>query len=147
LFFFLTFILYAQQSTLAWAKSTGGTSPYLGYEVNEGPSVAIDASGNVYTTGYFTGTPDFDPGSGIFSLTATGVDDIFVSKLDASGNLVWAKRKDYAYYTIRRCTTCCMNVSCDNIHKSYCCENIIAVESKPISNVLPKYSIGRSVAG
>ncbi len=54
-------------------------------------SMAVDASGNVYTTGYFNGICDFDPGVGIFTLSAVGVQDIFVSKLDASGNFVWAK--------------------------------------------------------
>ncbi|MCU0444030.1 MAG: T9SS type A sorting domain-containing protein, partial [Microscillaceae bacterium] len=33
----------------------------------------------------------FDPGSGTFNLTSAGSADIFVSKLDASGNFLWAK--------------------------------------------------------
>lgn len=51
-----------------------------------GNSISVDASGNVYTTGYFAGTVNFDPGSGTFNLTAAGNQDIFISKLDASGN-------------------------------------------------------------
>jgi hypothetical protein len=69
-----------------WGKQLGGTSPGQGY------SIAVDASGNVYTTGLFGGTVDFDPGPGTFNLTSAGSDDIFISKLDASGNFVWAKR-------------------------------------------------------
>ena len=67
-----------------WAKSLGGTSR------NYGHSVAVDSSGNVYTTGHFDGTVDFDPGAGTTNLTASGT-DVFVSKLDSSGNYVWAK--------------------------------------------------------
>ena len=71
-----------------WAKSIGGDTS------DAGNAIAIDAAGNVYTAGYFSGTVDFDPGSGIYNLTsggAIGSDDIFISKLDASGNFVWAK--------------------------------------------------------
>lgn len=70
-----------------WAKAIGGVSNV------SGQSTALDpaGSGGVYTTGYFGGTADFDPGPGIFNLTATGGSDIFISKLDSSGNFVWAK--------------------------------------------------------
>jgi len=68
-----------------WAKRMGGTSVDLGY------SVAADGFGNVYTAGYFSGTVDFDPGAGIVNLVSAGGSDIFISKLDAAGNFVWAK--------------------------------------------------------
>jgi hypothetical protein len=61
-----------------WAKSMGGTSLDRGYDI------FVDSSGAVYTTGYFLGTADFDPGTGpleIFNLTSTGSSDIFISKL------------------------------------------------------------------
>ena len=63
----------------------GGT----GYD--EGYSIALDASGNVYTTGYFYRTADFDPATGTFNLASAGNYDILISKLDVSGNFVWAK--------------------------------------------------------
>ncbi len=68
-----------------WAKAMGGIS------FDDGNSIAIDGSGNVYTTGYFEGTADFDPGAGVANLTSVDSTDIFISKLDASGNFVWAK--------------------------------------------------------
>lgn len=68
-----------------WAKRMGGTA----FDVALG--MALDATGNVYTTGSFTGSVDFDPGAGTASLTSAGLTDIFISKLDASGNYVWAK--------------------------------------------------------
>ncbi len=54
-------------------------------------SIVLDLSGNIYTTGAFDGTTDFDPGADTTNLTATGDNDIFISKLDSSGNFVWAK--------------------------------------------------------
>jgi hypothetical protein len=71
---------------LLWVKQMGGSG------TDEGRSVAADASGNVFTTGGFAGTVDFDPGSGTTKLTANGKYDIFVQKLDASGNFLWAKQ-------------------------------------------------------
>ena len=70
----------------AWAKRFGGTS------IDDGYSIAIDSSGNVYTTGRFRGTVDFDPGDGTENLTAAGSSEVFISKLNSSGNFVWAKR-------------------------------------------------------
>lgn len=70
---------------LLWAKSFGGTS----YDYMH--SLAIDELGNVYTTGYFDGTSDFDPGAGTFNITSVGEEDVFIQKMDANGNFVWAK--------------------------------------------------------
>ena len=53
--------------------------------------ISLDSSGNVYTTGEFNSTSDFDPGKGIFKLTSVGESDIFISKLDMNGNFKWAK--------------------------------------------------------
>jgi hypothetical protein len=54
--------------------------------------LAVDGAGDVYTTGSFAGSVDFDPGSGKTILTSyqhgKGV-DIFVSKLDTNGKFVW----------------------------------------------------------
>lgn len=71
--------------TLKWAKSFGGSGSDFGY------SVKTDGLGNVYTTGYFNGTADFDAGSGTYNLTSNGKADIFVQKMDPSGNFLWAK--------------------------------------------------------
>lgn len=75
----------AQDATFDWAKSMGGTNNEVGR------SIITDGSGNVYTTGTFQGTADFDPGVGVANLVSAGGTDFFVQKLDASGNFIWAK--------------------------------------------------------
>lgn len=74
-----------EAGNLLWAKGFGGAG------IDDGYSISVDGSGNVYTTGRFTGTVDFNPGSGTSNLTSSGGHDIFISKLDAAGNFVWAK--------------------------------------------------------
>ncbi len=76
----------AQSAIFEWAKSMTGTATC------EGKSITLDAAGNVLTTGVLRGTADFDPGPGIYNLTSAGDADIFISKLDASGNFLWAKQ-------------------------------------------------------
>ncbi|MBA3683048.1 MAG: SBBP repeat-containing protein [Bacteroidetes bacterium] len=76
----------AQAPQLQWVKQLGGSS----YDLPG--SVAVDASGNVYTVGYFTGSSDFDPGVGTTILTTITYPDCFISKLDAAGNFLWAKQ-------------------------------------------------------
>ncbi|HEX6432020.1 MAG TPA: SBBP repeat-containing protein, partial [Niastella sp.] len=68
-----------------WAQRLGGTTADISY------SLAVDASGNSYVTGYFSTTADFDPGAGTQNLTAAGGADIFLAKYDASGSYIWAK--------------------------------------------------------
>ena len=75
-----------QTANWQWAKSMGGSS-------NEGgKSVAVDNSGNVYVTGYFQLTVDFDPSAATANLTSSAYDDIFITKFDRAGNFLWAKR-------------------------------------------------------
>ncbi len=84
---FLSLLIWASGNaqTLGWVRNTGGTN-------NEyGSAVAVDNNGNVYIAGAFEGTVDFDPGSGTYNLSAAGNDDIFIQKLDAAGNFLWAK--------------------------------------------------------
>jgi len=73
---------------LVWARRMGNSGYNFGY------GVTADAQGNVYSTGWFEGTVDFDPGSGTFNLTAnngSGYYDVYVQKLDPDGNFLWAK--------------------------------------------------------
>jgi hypothetical protein len=77
---------YSPTGALEWARQFGGMS------IDQGFGIAVDGSGNVYTTGNFSGTADFDPGAGASNLTSAGGSDIFVSKLDSAGNFVYARQ-------------------------------------------------------
>jgi hypothetical protein len=65
-----------------WAHKFGSALP------DEGVATCFDPSGNVFVTGYFQETVDFNPGSATNNFTATSY-DIFILKLDANGNYVW----------------------------------------------------------
>ncbi len=71
---------------LVWVAQLGGS------DYQEGHGIVVDANGDVYTTGWFAGGVDFDPGAGVTVLSAGGPPNAYVSKLDASGNFVWASQ-------------------------------------------------------
>ena len=53
----------------------------------------LDKYHNIFCSGIFKGTVDFDPNSSIYNLTADTVKgDYFVIKLDSNGNFLWAKQ-------------------------------------------------------
>jgi len=64
-----------------WAKMVG--------DHNSGNGIAVDAGGKVYVTGDFSWQATF----GSTTLTTPGWDQyMFVTKMDASGNFLWAKK-------------------------------------------------------
>lgn len=63
-----------------WAVSAGGS------DEDYGQGISTDSSGSSVVTGYFIGTAAFDTSP----LTSKGDRDIFVAKLDTSGNWLWA---------------------------------------------------------
>jgi hypothetical protein len=66
-----------------WVVQAGGTSDDGG-----GGGVAVDGVGNSYVTGRFSDTAAF----GSTELTSAGESDVFVAKLDSSGEFLWAVR-------------------------------------------------------
>ena len=78
--------IFSQQVNFDWARQIGS----LGYD--ESYSIALDDSGNVYTTGNFQGNVDFDPGVGVYNLIAVGNQNVYISKLDSAGNFIWVKQ-------------------------------------------------------
>ncbi len=83
-----------------WAVSFGSFSADRGYDI------ATDRMGNVYVSGVFSGTVDFDPGTGVANRSSMGGWDAFVVKLDFQGNFVWVRTfggsgEDYGYAITR----------------------------------------------
>lgn len=69
---------------LIWVKSIGNIGDDKIFSSN------IDNNGNLFFSGYFEGTVDFDPGPGINNVTASSL-DVFLLKLDTAGNFIWVK--------------------------------------------------------
>ncbi len=40
---------------------------------------------------YFNGTRDFDPSASTYNVVSAGSDDVFITKLDSDGDVVWAR--------------------------------------------------------
>lgn len=69
--------------TFLWAVRAGGSS------IDDGSDIAVDANGNSYVTGTFQQTATF--GDTSFALGFGGING-FMTKLDDSGNFIWAVR-------------------------------------------------------
>ncbi len=72
---------YNSSGVLQWVQTVGGANYDYAY------GIATDVGGNVYITGYFSGTATF----GTESKTAVGSDDIFVAKYNSGGGLQWVQ--------------------------------------------------------
>lgn len=55
-------------------------------------SCLIDVNNDIWVTGGFTGTYDFDPGPGVFNLVDAGLGDNFIAKYKIDGTFLWAGR-------------------------------------------------------
>ncbi|HLP51727.1 MAG TPA: T9SS type A sorting domain-containing protein [Chitinophagales bacterium] len=75
---------YTNTGQLLWAKAMGTE------ENDEARSLVLDEDGNIWITGTFSGTGDFDPGSGVQNLSSAGYRDIFLAKYDQDGDYLWA---------------------------------------------------------
>jgi hypothetical protein len=72
---------YNNNGQLIWVKRNGGVS----HDYANG--ISIDNQNNLYVTGYFTGTINFEGNT----YTSIGTSDFYVAKFDANGNLLWFK--------------------------------------------------------
>src|SRR5690554_198099 len=90
---FIVATSHAQNAEFVWAKQVVRINGDSGYnQINEGQTVTTDAKGNVYVIGDFSRTVDFGFGDESAIFKSAGQADIFILKLDAKGNLLWAKQ-------------------------------------------------------
>jgi predicted outer membrane repeat protein len=70
-----------------WTHVMGGT------DMDEASDVVADPAGNVYVTGIFDNTVNFDADWALTDeKTTAGYEDIFVTKIDPSGSYCWTRR-------------------------------------------------------
>lgn len=72
------------QGDLLWVNTWGGPGNEYGFGID------VDSSGNVYVTGNFEDTVDFDPGPGVCQLTANNA-DVYLVKFGPYSNFQWAQ--------------------------------------------------------
>ena len=75
---------YDAAGNVIWANRAGGGGDDLA------SAVATDAFGNVFVTGYFTGTTSVF-GTATLTNTNAGFGDMFLAKYNSSGSFLWAK--------------------------------------------------------
>lgn len=91
---------YDSTGNFRWAFNVGGpiTTAY-----EEGGQDLVISGANIYLTGNFEGTADFNPAVASNTLTSNGSLDMFVAKYDTAGAYVWAismgssNKHDYSY--------------------------------------------------
>jgi hypothetical protein len=77
-------VKYDVSGNVIWVTGAGGTGSA------DGASIAVDASGNIYVAGSFSGsTLIFDTDT--LTNATPGGPEIYIAKFDASGNALWAE--------------------------------------------------------
>ncbi len=83
---------FTADGSFVWAIKLGGPG------ADVASKMVIDSEDNLIVTGYFTGTADFDPGTGVQNLTSD-LTDAYIAKFTSDGNLIWAKKIGGTGYT------------------------------------------------
>lgn len=76
---------YNAYGDFMWARRIGGDN------LDRAMSISANELGEVYITGSYKGTVDFNPGEGIKTMQSVGNSDIFILKLDQHGSYMWAR--------------------------------------------------------
>jgi len=77
-----------------WARTWGASDEDIGFHVG------WDGLLNLYVSGSFRGSVDFDPGAGTETRTANGYNDAFLSKFDLNGTFQWVRAWGSSYYDV-----------------------------------------------
>ena len=88
-----------------WVKQVSGG----GSNIPQG--ITIDKYRNLFVTGYFEGTVDFDPSASVNNLTSNGIRDAFILKLNQNGVYKWAHNMGGGTYDDGRAVTVDSNCS------------------------------------
>ena len=115
-----------------WVKGFGGNTAFNGN--GTGTGIAIDGSGNLYITGLFTGT-GMTFGSTTLTTNDTSaysVGEIFITKLDGSGNVMWAKSAGGAVQEMP--TGICVDASSNVFITGYFVSSVITFESTTLTS-------------
>ncbi len=76
-------ISLSSEGQIVWEKEIGGKRHDFGY------GLALNSRGEIFVTGCFQDTVDFDPGEGIDLTNSKSSADMFVIKLDSLGMYIW----------------------------------------------------------
>lgn len=76
---------YNSNGSYGWTKTLGGTAE------DYGQGIAVDSDGNIFITGYFQGTVNFNDSGGTDNHTSEGSTDIFITKYNADGTYGWTR--------------------------------------------------------
>jgi hypothetical protein len=75
---------HSATGTALWAKTFGGSDGEIA------TSISIDSNGDIYVTGWFSSS-NVTFGTQTLTNSSAGNSDVFVVKLNSTGNVVWAK--------------------------------------------------------
>jgi len=74
--------------TYGWTKSISGS---VSGDYGHPSSITIDSNSNIFITGGFSGSLDFDPTVETDIISSNGDDDIFITKINNDGTYGWTK--------------------------------------------------------
>ena len=119
-------------ANFVWAKSLPCNAGF-----NFMQSIAVDHSGNVYATGHFEHTVDFDPGPAVHAISTSTVNfsnwDIFILKLDATGNFSWVNTYGDNINDFGKALEIDQQ---NNIHVTGCFNGVIDFDAGPATHTL-----------
>ena len=79
------FAKYNSSGSMQFAKEINGSGLDVLHDIH------LDANQQIYLTGYYQSSVDFDPSGSTFLLNAVGAQDAFFARYDSNGNLLVAK--------------------------------------------------------
>lgn len=80
----IPFLAFCQLPVPTWVDQMGGPGD------SKPTGMVVDHQNNIYVTGYYEGTVDFDPSAGVHNLTSSGGYDCYIAKYSPAGALIWA---------------------------------------------------------